>query len=375
MTHSALGAERHRRPRIAVALLMVLGLAVAGGPIEASGTMAPQPLLIARVPGTATLYVVGSVTCPQNLCLRLYRTTVAATAFTQLTLPPVAPASGSVTGTLDHLVFASPTVGYALLDATGTPKLYATFDGARTWRRWKLTTPGIVESIAATPRTLYLEVAFCAVTVPYCDHFRVARSPLTADHWTSTAIPDSATSAQGSIFGPLAAHGDEVWVTETGSRAYLARSLDAGHHFTLLPAPQLLSVTGCTLSADSATSLWAQCPTGLQESFWFSANAARSWTYVVTPRPVFGTGGGFFDPVSASLAYLAGGSSFDTLLRVTNGARDVTAAGRLVCPSLLGLRFTDLDHGLAVCTAYTLSYLEVTADGGATWRRVAIALS
>ncbi len=366
--------SRSRRLRsTAWALALTLGVGVAtasaGG---ASSSFAAQPLLFATVPHTSTVYVAATGQCLNASCLELFRTTTSAGGFTRETLPPVAPASGSVTGTMSRLVFASADTGFAVLDVAGSPRLYATSDGARSWHRWKLSTPGVVESVAVTPRELYLEVADCAVTVPYCDNFRVVRSPLTSAHWTSTPIPTSASSAEGSFFGPIAAVGNDVWVTETGSRAFVARSLDEGHHFTLIAAPQLLSVTGCALTAFSATQLWAQCPTGLQEAFWFTDHVAKSWTYVDTPRPVSGTGGGLFDPVSASLAYLAGGASFNSLLRITDAARHVTVAGRLVCPSLLGLTFSDTDHGLAACSDYSTSYLEMTANGGASWRRVAV---
>ena len=83
----------------------------------------------------------------------------------------------------------------------------------------------------------------------------------------------------------------------------------------------------------------------MQEAFWFTGDDHRSWT-PLTRRARSPGLGGRFDPVAASLAHLAGGVSFDSLLRVTDGARHVTSAGRLVCPNLLGLTFTDVDHGL-----------------------------
>lgn len=368
-----------RRPRAllasvcaAVVAALVATAAWCAPPAWSSARPSAEPLLLARVPLSSTIYVVASGQCMSASCLELLRTSVTAGRFTHATLPPIGPQSGSATGTLSDLAFASANVGFAVLDAAGSPRLYATSDGARSWHRWALRVPGIVESVAVTGDTLYLEMAFCAVTVPYCDNFRVARTPLNAPHWSSTAIPGSDTAAEGSFFGPLTAYGSQVWVTETGSRAFVAHSLDRGHHFSLVASPQLLSVTGCALTATSPTDLWAQCSTGMQEAFWFTSNDLKSWTYLDTPRPVFGTGGGRFDPVSASLAYLAGGASFASLLRVTNGARDVTNAGRLVCPNLLGLTFTDVDHGLAVCSSYSTSDLKRTSDGGATWHEVAV---
>jgi hypothetical protein len=231
---------------------------------------------------------------------------------------------------------------------------------------------GAIESIAATTTRLYLEVANCAVTVPYCQNFRLASSPLSADHWTSEPIPVSRTSAEGSFFGPVAARGSDVWVTETGSRAFVVHSTDEGRTFTLIASPELLSVTGCALTVASPTTLWAQCSTGMLDGFWFSADTARSWTYVATPKPVSGTGGGFFDPVSANLAFLARGSPANVVERVSNHAHTVTSVGRLACPDVLSMVFVDASHGLAACEDFTYSFLEVTSNGGATWRHVAI---
>jgi hypothetical protein len=356
---------------LAVTALATASLALTWTPGGASGASSPPlPQLVARVPGTPIIYVVGSVTCPQALCLRLYRTTVVATEFSSVALPPTGPAAGRTTGALSDLVFATANVGYALVGSGSSTKLYATFDGARTWHRRSVTVPGIVESMVATTRKIYLEVASCSVDVTYCRNFRLAASPLRADHWSSSRIPVSRTSAGGSFFGSITAIGSDVWLTETGSRAFVVHSRDAGRTFRLIPSPQLLSVAGCSLTATSTTTLWAQCPTGLLEAVWFSSNSARSWSYVATPRPMSPTNGGYFDPVSANLAYVAGGASFAKLERVTNSARTDTTAGRLSCPSLIGLIFIDVNHGLAACSDYTYSFLEVTGDGGATWRHV-----
>lgn len=331
------------------------------------------PQLVARAPGSPVAYVVASFTCAHPLCLRLYRTTVSATHFSLVSLPPVRSSPGSPTGTLASLVFANTNVGYAVVGTGSSTTLYATFDGARSWHRRIVTIPGVIESVAATTTKLYVEVANCAVTVPYCQNFRLATSALSADRWTSARIPVSRTSAEGSFFGPITARGSDVWVTETGSRAFVVHSRDAGRTFTLVASPQLLSVTGCALTATSATTLWAQCSTGMLDGYWFSGDAARSWTYVATPKPVAGTAGGLFDPVSADLAYLARGGTTNPLERITNHAHTVATVGRLSCPTIIALTFVDASHGLAACEDYTYSFLEVTRDGGATWHHVAIA--
>ncbi len=318
------------------------------------------------------MYVVATFTCARPLCLESYRTTVSATSYAPVALPPISPLSSSTTGTLSKLVFATASVGYAIVGTGRSSTLYATFDGARTWHRRVVSVPGVIESVAVTTTRIYLEVANCAVTVPYCQNFRFASSPLSADHWASRQIPVSRTSAEGSFFGPVAARGTDVWVTETGSRAFVVHSRNSGRNFTLTASPQLLSVTGCALTVASPTTVWAQCSTGMLKGFWFTSDTAHSWTYVATPKPVSGTGGGFFDPVSGNLAFLARGGPTNELERVSNHARTVTSVGHLACPDVLSMVFVDASRGLAACEDFTYSFLEVTSDGGATWRHVAI---
>ena len=53
----------------------------------------------------------------------------------------------------------------------------------------------------------------------------------------------------------------------------------------------------------SPTALWAECPTGMLASFFYSGDAGVHWTSV-SRYEYSGTGGGAFDPVSSSLAYL-----------------------------------------------------------------------
>jgi photosystem II stability/assembly factor-like uncharacterized protein len=365
------GRHRPWGPVIAAAALVVPVLLT--GTTGASGAgNAPQPLMITPVPGSTTLYVVASIYCSKAPCLRLYRTTVTAATFTPVALPPIGSSAGTLTGTLSHLVFASSEVGFAVVRTKTTNAIYATYDGARTWHRRAVTVSGVIESIAPTSSALYAEIAVCAATVAYCQRFRIARSPLTSDRWTSAPLPVNRSSSPGTFFGPVAANGADVWVNEIASHAYVARSTNSGRSFSLIASPELGSVAGCSLTATSPTTVWALCPTGMLESFWYTNDAARSWTYVVTPHAVAGTGGGLFDPVSPDLAYLAMGGATNPVERITNSARTTATVGRIGCASLLALTFTDEEHGLAVCNLYSVSSLEATSDGGARWRRAAI---
>jgi len=177
-----------------------------------------------------------------------------------------------------------------------------------------------------------------------------------------------------------AAYGSEVWISEQPpGPAVIFYSRDSGRSFQKLITPELGSVNACGLIPESAVALWAECPTGMQESFFYSKNAGTSWTQI-PQQQFFGTGGGFFDPVSASLGYLDYGA-MRPLVRITTSPRTATKVGVLSCSkidsSVNGLIFTNAHDGLALCSpgdGQSLGRLERTINGGRTWRSVALPL-
>ncbi len=114
------------------------------------------------------------------------------------------------------------------------------------------------------------------------------------------------------------------------------------------------------------------------ELLFFSGDAGVHWIDV-SGLEYAGTGGGYFDPVSRSLAYLdygqTGPSRPKNLFRITNAGRTSTPVGTLRCDGAWGLVFTGATHGLAVCNRsykLTSTYLLRTSDGGTTWSRVTL---
>jgi hypothetical protein len=127
------------------------------------------------------------------------------------------------------------------------------------------------------------------------------------------------------------------------------------------------------MTATSDTSLWAECPTGMSSSFHYSGNGGRTWN-AIPVRQFSNTGGGFFEPVSDSLAFMALGladsSGSKNFYRVTNEGRSTAAVGRLPCNIVNGLAFTDATHGFAACderNSFSSTILLKTSNGGATW--------
>lgn len=206
-----------------------------------------------------------------------------------------------------------------------------------------------------------------------CKHYRLARSALTASKWATSKLP--APSPDSGI--RIGAFGPNVWVSEQSRMAALMfTSHDQGRTFTHSSARGLVSTNGCGLIATSWSTLWAQCPTGMMVSFPYSRDGGTHWTAVAGPE-FAGPGGGAFDPVSSTLAYIGYGdvspAGAKNLFRITNGGRTAAAEGRLKCSNLNCLIFTGVSDGLAACvqTATPAStVLMGTSDGGTAWKKV-----
>jgi hypothetical protein len=352
-------------------------------PTASSATPATDsfsPRMLTRVGSSSVVYLLGFDSCQRVACLRLLRTTNNGASFTRVTAPPTTASKGSIIGSLEQLVFASAQVGYAL-EAKGNGNiLFATFNGGRTWKK-ELEPKGSTAllGLTVTSHMLYAVTSHCAKQPngnEGCTDYQLQRASLAVKHWSSSAIPNGRKFPWG-FLGNVAAFGPNVWLTEGAKWSLLASSHNYGATFTTYtpPSPALISVAGCDLTAISSTALWSQCPTGMQVSFYFSDDAGTKWVGVPTDQ-FMGTGGGYFDPVSSSLAYLDYGGP-RPLYRVTNSGHDVTKVGVLRCSSVnssIGsLVFTSELAGLAICTPqdnWSTALLERTSDGGATWSRL-----
>lgn len=335
------------------------------------------PEMLVQVPASRTMYLLDAAGCDQVRCLRLLRTTVSATQFSAVALPPLSSVRGESTGDLHRLVFATASDGYALVGQAYPWTLYKTVDGARTWWRVTIGADQTILGLAVSAQLIYTVTAHCS-GVGVCRDYQVNRSALSEEHWTSMTLPHLGTTAVvSSDFNPdISAYGTNVWIDEMrpdGSTIFLSH--DEGETYVSSRANKLVSVSVCDLTAFSTTSLWAQCPTGMLVSLLHSSNAGVTWTN--TPqKPFAGTGGGSFDPVSATLAYLAYGAQ-QPLVRFANGHNPVTVAKSVACASkyssLAYLSFTDELHGLVLCSpdgSWKREELLRTSDGGRHWLHV-----
>ena len=372
-------------PRVIVycVLLMISLSPVALATVSkaSAGEKPTTPLIISQVRSSNVVYVLATSGCAQPSCLRLLRTTVDAESFTSVAPPPVHALHGTLTGTLRSMQFANVNDGYAIVGVTGPTSLYVTLNGARSWHRVTIHKGATTLGLTTTATSIYAITGVCSPNGVSCHDYRIARSPLSANQWTSSPLPIGHFGKTGVWGFPYVpdAFGSDVWISEQPPGvAIVFYSRNGGRSFQKLLTPKLGSVNACGLIPESATALWADCPTGMQESFFFSKDAGTSWIQV--PQQQFmGTGGGFFDPVTATLAYLDYGAK-SPLVRITTSPRLATTVGVLSCSkinsSVNGLIFTNARDGVALCLPgddQAAGRLERTTDGGHTWMDVALA--
>jgi hypothetical protein len=365
----------------AVVLAWAVALSLGAVPL-ASATTGPtvSPLMVSQAGSSNVVYLVATTGCIGSRCLRLYRTSVNATRFMRLSLPPLGRGRDVGGTTLNQLAFANENDGYLVAAGTSTATLYATTNDARSWQR-VLVVKGQI-ALTVTASDVFMRIVNCIPITSKCGQMYVRRSTLSLKRWTSLPVLwKTGSGAHQVLYGPsIASYGTHVWELETAANAnYLWTSHNNGRTFSRVREafPVLVSINGCEMTPMSATALWAECPTGMQVSFWHTSDAGRLWR-PVKQAPFAGTGGGEFDAVSANLAYIDYGSDSTAvrlnLYRVTDAGRRSVPVSELACTSVDEMTFTDASHGLVDCTHNTMNSFRTellrTSDGGVTWSRV-----
>jgi hypothetical protein len=270
--------------------------------------------------------------------------------------------------------FANRRVGYLVVQKEKRAMLYATFNGARSWIR-EISLPGDM-GITVSATHVIMQTERCHPwNSDTCTQTIVLRAPLSLSPWTK--LPQLWTTILNShtvVYPPrITTFGSYVWEQEVSGSTTWWMSSNGGRTFARqsLKWPQLVSVAGCQVTADSFSDLWADCPTGLEVSFWHSSDGGSKWS-AVEQSQFGGTAGGGFAPVSSSVAVLDYGPVLKgkNIVRLTNDGSTATYVGDLRC-DLGSMVFDSLNVGIASCTNdYSTFYLEETTDGGAAWVRV-----
>jgi hypothetical protein len=351
--------------------LALVGVSVAGASTTRSSLV---PYRLVRAGNSDVVYVITWSGCKQAKCLGLYRSNVEATTFTKVELPP-----GTSFETLGDVVFATPLIGYATLGSYSPSTLYATKNGGRTWRK-VMSEDDVAYRVITTSNEVVVSSMRCIPRTDDCGQYTVQRASLAATHWvTLRALWRTGNRKDEQIYGPsLAAFGKNVWELETASSGNFGVAMWASHNFgrtfsrTTPKFPQLVSVAGCSFYPMSSLTLWAECPTGMEVSFWHSSDGGVLWTQV-SQTQFAGTGGGAFDPVSATVAYLDYGGVVGKVnfVRLSDGGGVAQPVAEVRCTNA-SLVFTTVDRGLMMCNENdTQVVLRVTNDGGTVWTPVA----
>ncbi len=372
---------RRTRTLVGGAALATLAAVTAALPAHAATAPAAPPragslqyVSLTRAGTTDVVYAEArSGACTR--CLSLTRLTDDGRHETVVAAPP-AGRTPPGEAAIPQLVFANARAGLSFQgDVLRTTTLADTLDGGVAWVDVSPTLHGLsVLAAAATPTTYVLVAAKCAPSGEHCTGARLLTSPVTPLGWSTTPLGDAA--GLGSFGASVAAWGTNVWIDEATAQGAprLAVSHDGGRTFRVHAAPALVAVDTCAISATSAVSLWAHCPTGMLASYEHSVDGGASWRSIDVGVSS-GTSGSWFDPVDGDLAYFATGAPAHRLDRITGPTNHVTDVAHLPIASLSGLAFTDELDGLAAGWAAEGSSVATVArtdDGGRTW--VAIAL-
>jgi photosystem II stability/assembly factor-like uncharacterized protein len=285
--------------------------------------------------------------------------------------------------TFNNVSFATPKDGYAFVGPYDASVVYVTTNGARSWHQLK-SLNDLVGSIHLTDSGLFAMTAQCSLTTTNCDNYRVWRSSLNAKKWTLLpTLWKAGTDGRYYNYPPeIAASRNYVWELETAPNgvAYLWTSINRGRTFSRVEVstPELVSVSGCSLTAMSTRELWAECPTGMQVSFWHSDDGGATWHAVTdSAYQYMGTGGGAFDPLSANVAMLdyGGTARHPNLFRITEGGARFTPIRELSCNNAAPLIFANVSDGLVLCSQDnidTTTAILRTSNGGVTWSNVTL---
>jgi hypothetical protein len=370
---------------VAGALVLIL---VAAGPTAGAGASAPPSFLaqtMAQAGSGGDIYVLGTAPCGAKKCFGLWYGAPSAggpSHFSRVSVPvTVASKQDGVAPTGTYLVFANSRDGYLTVNTdysgpNSRPQVFATTDGARTWRRISFGQGMGLFQMVASGNEFYAVLAQCAPNGTTCSGYSLAHSRAGSVSWSGVPFPGTMALNPNEVAVGLGASGSHVWLTyldyPTVLLPQLVESSGGLPPFTAIPQQSLGAVTACGLTPMPGDVIWANCPTGMMVSELRSTDGGRHFTPIWSYS---GTGGMSFDPVTTTLAYRFLGIESTAVQRTTDGGVHFATVGRL--PAEIGnsarLLFTSPRDGFALGYAGDGSPdLVQTVDGGATWTVVSL---
>ena len=360
---------------LATAAVGLIGTSPARG--EEPGATSLTPIEIWSTGTFPSVYVLATTGCAKPSCVHLIATTVTGRRDSRVALPPLQHFREGLGGTtLQSLSFTNGGQGYALVGTASTMSLYVTHDGAATWHKVPAMSGVTFQRITVTGSVVYATMAKCAGFDVDCVDVTIAKSALWPIHWTALRLPEIPNNGLNGGISEVSADVTSVWLSETEDNAEVIwRSTNEGTTFHQTTEPRLVSIDGCGLDLITPVDAWAQCPTGMLVSFFYSSDAGAHWVSV-PQRPFAGTSGGFFAPSWNSVAYIDYGDTPSNVYRVDMNNDVALQVGELHCDDTQSPVFLAGGSGLVVCTAEHGSTqstsLYSTSDGGAVWHKVGL---
>jgi photosystem II stability/assembly factor-like uncharacterized protein len=329
--------------------------------IEAAPAPAPATLPTHFAPQSFTAiselawWLLGAGTCPagtQPPCGSIILTADGGRHFAAAHAPAASLATdqGGTSG-YSQIRFADTHNGFAY-----GPDLYATHNGAATWKHVEV--GGTVTDLAISAGQVYATVEPAGG-----GNGKLVRSPVGHDSW-------STVSAAGVVSGGLWTQGPEV-IVQSGAGSGIGTSLmvshDGGASFTASPSPS--PGLPCIIAAPTPPVVWARCATGMNSGVWRSTDDGAHFTAVVST--------GLSLPNSAPFAAASSSTAvvgYQQLYRTTDDGATWSQTGP---PGIRWayIGFTDATHGVALGFAgqnATDERLYYTTDAGQTYHRVSL---
>lgn len=330
----------------------------------AGATTSTTPRAVGRFVGAwastdKDLWALTSEPCPRPdadtaRCGVMWRTTDGGAAWTRLARLDVGTSSEGTTDSVTSVHFSDAQHGWVY-----TRTLFATFDGGKRWQRVDLGNP--VVAVDSAGSTAFALVGSCGYGVGNCTApMRLYEGTVATGRWRFLTLGfelpptdvGNLVVSRSAVYAVVVRGLDQTFLARTGPGRWERRGLPCPRALVAPIEGQDALVAACRPSAPTG-------PVELQTS----SDGGRTWAVVwqhTFPSPVSSL-------AVAGPATLLGLENGDVVRSVDNGMNFTTVVEAGTAPAI---RFSDVDHGIALGGSPNERELFRTSDGGATWRPV-----